>query len=142
VVVAAVAVTITAVALTSGGNEEQDATTSLTVRISPGSEELGEPVTIELSCPAADQVQREACARLDASDLTLFEPVRSDRLCTAQFGGPQTATVEGVVDGQEINARFALTDGCEIDRWTSLAQVLEPFEIDLLRIDRSPTEVE
>ena len=37
--------------------------------------------------------------------------------CTQQYGGPETATVKGTLDGKEIDAKFSRVNGCEIARW-------------------------
>ena len=46
------------------------------------------------------------------------------RLCTQQYGGPQTAVVTGWYLGREVNSRFSRTDGCEIARWRAMAPLL------------------
>ncbi|WP_323960156.1 serine protease inhibitor [Arthrobacter sp. JZ12] len=47
-----------------------------------------------------------------------------NKMCTQQYGGPQTATITGTVDGQRVHAYFSATDGCEIARWNALQAVL------------------
>lgn len=49
-----------------------------------------------------------------------------NQMCTQQYGGPQTATIEGTVDGQQVSASFSATDGCEIARWNALESILGP----------------
>jgi hypothetical protein len=63
-----------------------------------------------------------AAAQLSAED---FAPVPGNRACTLQYGGPNTARVTGTLRGAEIDARFSLTDGCEIARWETVAPLLE-----------------
>ena len=46
------------------------------------------------------------------------------KMCTQQYGGPQTAVVTGWYLGREVNCRFARTDGCEIARWRAMAALL------------------
>jgi len=36
------------------------------------------------------------------------------------YGGPQTATIVGVLDGTRIDAAFSRQNGCEIARWDAL----------------------
>jgi hypothetical protein len=36
------------------------------------------------------------------------------------FGGPEEAKVYGTYDGEEVDATFNRTNGCEIARWDSL----------------------
>ena len=55
-------------------------------------------------------------------------PTAADGICTQQFGGPQPATVTGTVDGDQVDATFSRTDGCEISRWDALDAVLQPAD--------------
>jgi Subtilisin inhibitor-like len=65
-----------------------------------------------------------ACAAL-SEDPEALEPVAPDVACTLIFGGPEQATVVGVLDGDEIDAAFEYSNGCEIDRWDRLAALLQ-----------------
>ncbi len=67
----------------------------------------------------------DACAAL-ARLGTDFFTARPDKdiICTQQYGGPQTASITGDLDGTSILATFSLTDGCQISRWTSIQDVL------------------
>lgn len=67
-----------------------------------------------------------ACAALAADSASAFELPAGDQMCTEQYGGPQTATIEGTVDGDPVVAEFSRTDGCEISRWEALADVFGP----------------
>jgi hypothetical protein len=53
-----------------------------------------------------------------------FTVPRRDMICTQQYGGPQVATVTGVLYGRGVHSRFSLTDGCEIARWRALEPLL------------------
>jgi hypothetical protein len=53
-----------------------------------------------------------------------FDPVPGGVACTEIYGGPATARVVGVADGQEIDARFSRENGCEIARWDRLEPLL------------------
>ncbi|GAA4663687.1 SSI family serine proteinase inhibitor [Kineococcus glutinatus] len=66
-----------------------------------------------------------ACAALAAVEQP-FAPVPPDRMCTQVYGGPETATVTGRWRGQDVQAAFKRTDGCEIARWNRLAALLQP----------------
>ena len=37
--------------------------------------------------------------------------------CTEIYGGPAVARVRGELLGERVDARFELTNGCEIKRW-------------------------
>jgi hypothetical protein len=66
-----------------------------------------------------------ACAALAAAGgAAAFTPPRADVACTEQYGGPQTAHVEGTVAGARVNADFSRTNGCGISRWDPLAPLL------------------
>ena len=47
-----------------------------------------------------------------------------DRICTEIYGGPQTARVEGTIDGAPVDVDVARNDGCGIDDWTTLEFLL------------------
>ena len=66
----------------------------------------------------------KACLLL-ASDPEALEPVPPDMACTMIFGGPEEATVVGVVNGQEVDAAFSRSNGCELDRWNRMAVLLQ-----------------
>lgn len=66
-----------------------------------------------------------ACAALKSNAALLSPAPRgADVLCTQQYGGPQQATVTGVVDGIPVDSSFALSDGCEISAWNAAKDVL------------------
>ncbi|MEC5181876.1 SSI family serine proteinase inhibitor [Arthrobacter sp. CG_A4] len=66
-----------------------------------------------------------ACTALK-NNAALLSPVprAKDQACTQQYGGPQQATVTGVVDGTPVEAGFSLRDGCEIAAWNAARDVL------------------
>jgi hypothetical protein len=43
--------------------------------------------------------------------------VPANTACTQIYGGPATARVRGRLPGGPVDARFELTNGCEIERW-------------------------
>ncbi|MFF2032315.1 serine protease inhibitor [Arthrobacter sp. NPDC058192] len=56
-------------------------------------------------------------------------PPGKGQVCTQQaapavYGGPQVATVTGVVDGRPVQASYSLKDGCEIAAWNAAKDVL------------------
>jgi hypothetical protein len=65
----------------------------------------------------------EACAAIAAHPESL-DPVAQEAVCTQIYGGDETATVTGVVGGQQVDASFNRTNGCEIARWEALAPLL------------------
>lgn len=73
--------------------------------------------------PAAATTACERLAELGAGDFAATPP---DVSCTAQHGGPWTAIISGRINGEQIDAVFDLTDGCEIARWGKFDFLLDP----------------
>ena len=77
--------------------------------------------TAESKHPKADA----ACAALKKNAALLSPaPKNTNRVCTEQYGGPQTATVTGIVDDTPVDTAFARTNGCEIGAWSAAEDVL------------------
>lgn len=70
---------------------------------------------VEGSHPEAEA----ACAHL-ATMADPFAPLPADRVCTEQYGGPQTAHVVGRWKGQPVDLELSRVDGCAIAQWDSL----------------------
>ena len=102
----------------------------LAIMVKPS--ETGTPSNFTLVCvdgvPAAESQHPDAAAACSAvkNDAALLSPAPrpTDQACTQQYGGPQEATVTGVVDGQAVEATFSLRDGCEISAWNAAKAVL------------------
>jgi hypothetical protein len=87
----------------------------------------GESVEATLTCDPAGGTHPDpesACAALAAESAAL-EPVPPDAACTMIFGGPEQATVVGVVNDEQVDAAFERSNGCELDRWDRFAAVLQ-----------------
>jgi Subtilisin inhibitor-like len=71
-----------------------------------------------LSCPAGGTLPHpeRACRRLEALADPFARAPRS-AACTAIYGGPRIAEVQGTFRGRDVEARFARGNGCEIARW-------------------------
>ena len=67
----------------------------------------------------------EAACQALLADPAALEPVPPDSACTMIFGGPEQATVVGVVNGEQVDAEFSRSNGCELDRWDRMATVLQ-----------------
>ena len=94
--------------------------TSLEVTLDvDGSTGGGEPQTEELECPGAD-----GCEALEDVSAANFDPVGPNEACTEIFGGPETATIEGTLDGEEVGGTFSRANGCEIDRFGAFVPLL------------------
>ena len=68
-----------------------------------------------------------ACTALAQADVEqhLVEGPPADQVCTEQFGGPDTAAVTGMLNGNDIDITIDRSKGCGIDTWdVLLADVL------------------
>jgi hypothetical protein len=68
-----------------------------------------------------------ACSHLEGLDAA-FAPLPDDRMCTEQYGGPETAHITGQWNGEPVDLELSRTDGCQISQWESLGPVLPPVE--------------
>jgi len=104
----------------------------LTVLYDDGS---GRKTTGTLSCRGADRRAEgaldgradpaELCAQARGiADLLTSQPDKG-RTCTQIYGGPETATVTGTIDGDEVDRRFSRTNGCELADYKRAAGLLE-----------------
>ncbi len=102
----------------------------LAIMVKPS--ETGTPTSFTLVCqdgvPAEESSHPDATAACEAikDNPAILSPAPSAQAqpCTQQYGGPQQATVTGVVDGRSVNATFSLRDGCEIAAWNAAKAVL------------------
>lgn len=102
-------------------------TADLTIVVDATGEGATQTFTLTCSPDGGDHPDpAAACAALARAGVEAFAPTPRGVACTEQWGGPQVATVQGTVDGEQISARFDRTNGCEISRWDRLAQVFGP----------------
>lgn len=110
----------------SGGSASPPAATdqaklTIVVRDEPSAD----PSTTTVDCTAggadADTPPCPDALRLTPED---FAPTPADTACTEIYGGPETASIEGTVDGQEVQATITRANGCEIDRWETIVAPL------------------
>jgi hypothetical protein len=78
--------------------------------------------TATVSCNAASDSKE--CAAVEKMKSATFEPTPGNIACTELYGGPETATVKGMLRGEAIDARFSRNNGCEISRWNAAAGLL------------------
>lgn len=131
--VAAAAVALSGCGFSSEGPKESSGTGPGTdLKIVVVADEGAAENVMTLTCDPAggDHPNAEAaCNKLQQTDAKVFDPVAGNRPCTLIYGGPQTATIKGVLDGEQIDASFSRQNGCEIDRWDTLGT--EVFDIPL-----------
>ncbi|MEO6605336.1 MAG: SSI family serine proteinase inhibitor [Aeromicrobium sp.] len=125
------AVLLVALGGCNNGDDEQPGTsTDLTITVT--ADEGAAPVVLRLECdpPGGDHPQpAEACKKIKAAGLKVFDPVPKDQACTMIFGGPQTATIDGSYKGADVTGTFNRSNGCEIDRWDKLGTTV--FDVPL-----------
>ncbi|WP_380164513.1 SSI family serine proteinase inhibitor [Jannaschia sp. R86511] len=104
-----------------------------------GGPDAGGPVTLSCDWSAGTATGSHPDPERACADLLValgagnpFTPVAPDAMCTQVYGGDATAEVTGaVLDAEggpvDVAGTFALTDGCEIDRWQRLGAVLSPY---------------
>lgn len=108
-----------------GGDDEGDggsgeAPTSLTVTLDADGSGGKEPQTAELTCPGSD-----ACDALEGITKSDFAQVPPTTACTEIFGGPDTLTIEGELDGEQVQGSFSRSNGCEIERFGTFLPLLQ-----------------
>jgi hypothetical protein len=127
------ALVLVALALVAGGCGEDDeeaaapspsgSLAELTVTVDKDGTGDSKARTTKVRCDAAGD--SAVCGALSAVKPDAFEPTPGDVACTQQYGGPETATVKGSLNGEPVDARFTRTDGCEISRWQQVQRLLE-----------------
>ena len=66
-----------------------------------------------------------ACAEVKTLSAADFEPVPPNVACTEIYGGADTASLQGTLDGEDVSATFTRENGCEIDRFERIAPLLQ-----------------
>jgi len=109
------------------GDEEGTAapgtTTELVVRLDrDGPQGPNAAKELRVTCGEGDaSAACRAAERLKPGD---FSPVPDNVACTEIFGGPQTARISGTLRGERVSATFSRINGCEINRWETVAPLL------------------
>ena len=84
------------------------------------------PRQADLVCPATATDAAAACEQIE-SLTAAFDPVPADQACSQQYGGPEQIVLYGRWAGNPVDTTLTRTNGCEIDRYESLAPVLLPL---------------
>lgn len=97
-------------------------TLTVTYLSQPGADAIKKVV----ACPSTDAEVQSVC---DALTPELLAPTPAGQACTMIFGGPETATITGMLRGVDVDAAFSRANGCEIARWELLVKALAPLTI-------------
>ena len=82
------------------------------------------PHTYTLTCGESEQAaDAAACDRLRRLGGPL-DAVPEGQMCSMIYGGPQTASVIGVWNGQPRAETYRRTNGCEVARWSRMVPAL------------------
>jgi hypothetical protein len=105
----------------TGGASDELANLVVTVDADGDGGESAKELQVSCKAPTDSDVCGEA-AGLSAADLA---EKSGDVACTQIFGGPETATIRGTLRGEQVEARYARSDGCEINRWDRVKPLLD-----------------
>jgi hypothetical protein len=112
----------------ASGPGEGNAELSIMVKPSEAEPALNYTLVCQGGTPAAESqhpAAETACAALKENPALLNPSTKNTaQACTEQYGGPQQATVTGVIDGTPVDVSFARTNGCEISAWEAAEAVL------------------
>ncbi len=104
--------------------------TELAIMVRPSDTEPAVNYTLvcQNGVPAAESKHPSAQAACTAlkNNAALLSPSAKGtaQACTEQYGGPQQATVTGIVDETPVDATFARRNGCEISAWDAAQDIL------------------
>lgn len=76
--------------------------------------------------PGADAATACLSVATNTARMLLNPDVMVDRMCTEIYGGPETATVSGLLDGIEVDYEINRTNGCGVDDWERVFAGLVP----------------
>lgn len=82
-----------------------------------------EELTEEVSC---EEVSDDAaCLAVDGIEAADLAPSAPGEICTELFGGPDVATLQGEIDGEDVDAELTRANGCEIERFDAAVPLLQ-----------------
>ena len=102
----------------------------LAIMVKPSETETAANYTLvcQNGAPAAESkhpTAEAACTALKNNAALLSPSTKGTaQACTEQYGGPQQATVTGIVDETPVDATFARRNGCEISAWDAAQDIL------------------
>jgi Subtilisin inhibitor-like len=107
------------------GGEQKQGASELRITVKADQSAAARTWTLRCDPPGGDHPDPAAACAAIAKAQQPFAAVAQDQICPQVYGGPQTATVEGTWNGQQVSATYKRTDGCEIKRWEQMAPVFQ-----------------
>jgi hypothetical protein len=113
----------------TGTGDTSEGDSSLTVTLDPdGPDGPEKEMTQEVTCAgSSDDAPCKAVAEINVDALG---PVSPDTACTELFGGPDTASLEGTIEGEDVDVDLTRANGCEIDRFDAAVPLLQALYPD------------
>jgi len=126
-------VVLVAAACEAAGAAAVPAKSDLRITVWPAGKD-GQSYSWKLRCdPMGGSLPKRAAAcQALAKAKEPFKPVPGVAICTAEYGGPAVALVEGRFRGKRLRTTFARRNGCEIARWDRMG-ALFPYSRPLPR---------
>ena len=105
------------------GTPDSGSGSSLTIALDPdGPEGPDEERSEEVSCDGGND---PACAAIEDLEMSDFDATPPDQACTEVFGGPDIASIEGTIDGANVDIQLTRANGCEIERFDRAVPLLQ-----------------
>ena len=113
----------------SSGDALAEGDSSLTVTLDPDGPDGKKPeMTEEVSCD--DSSDDAVCLAVAEIDVDALAPVSPDTACTELFGGPDTVSLEGTIEGEDVDVDLTRANGCEIERFDAAVPLLQALYPD------------
>jgi hypothetical protein len=134
VLAAALALGVVGACGDSGGSSSDDDfaedNSSLTVTLDPDGPQgpLDEMTKKGLAC--GEESGDAVCQAMSEIDVAALGPVSPDTACTEIFGGPDTASLKGIIEGEEVDVELTRANGCEIERFDAALPLLQALYPD------------
>ncbi len=102
----------------------------LTVTLDPDGPDGPEKEMTEKDVSCEDGSDDAACDAIAELDVAALDPVSPDTACTEIFGGPDTASLKGIIEGEEVDVELTRANGCEIERFDAAVPLLQALYPD------------
>jgi hypothetical protein len=100
--------------------------TELELTLDPDGAEGEEPQVKTVECPDPPRPGPDPlCGQVLLLSPEDLEPVPPQAACTEIYGGPDTLTIEGTLEGKPVEATLTRENGCEIERFAVWLPILK-----------------